>query len=385
MLICADQDIPDVRNAFAQLGDICLLPNDGITRKAVANATIVLVRSQTKVDRSLLQGSNVRFVASATAGIDHVDQDYLRKAGIGFAHAPGSNANSVAEYVLAALLCLSRRRREPLSGKRIGIVGVGQVGSRVARFCQALGMHVLLNDPPKQRQTHSASFLPLRHLLEADFITLHVPLTHSGPDATYHLFDRDRLAELSRKSVLLNTSRGAVVETNALKQLLQNKMLGGAVIDVWENEPEIDLALLRQVDIATSHIAGYSWDGKRRGTGMILQATRKFFGIKPAAAILTSDQLPSLSRQAPPRCPDDAFLENLLKKFYDIEQDDARLRRIELLPRHEHEDYFRKLRRDYPCRREFGARQIELAGKNSDVASQLTALGFSVTVCERGA
>ena len=201
MKIIADKNIPQVEHAFGHLGDLQTVPKDEIMASKIKDAEILLVRSEVKVNEALLQRSKVRFVATPTAGIDHIDLDYLRRRDIGFASAPGCNSNSVAEYITAALLLLANRKRIDLAGKMIGIVGVGHVGSKVALKAEALGMNVLLCDPPLRRKTGNSKYLPLDELMGADFITLHVPLTKSGQDTTYHLFDEARIKKMKPGSI----------------------------------------------------------------------------------------------------------------------------------------------------------------------------------------
>jgi len=185
--------------------------------------------------------------------------EYLRERGIGFASAPGSNATSVAEYVVAALLFVGHKHRITLEGRSIGIVGVGNVGGRVAARCRALGMRVVLNDPPLARATGDPSYRRLDEVTQCEFVTFHTPLTLEGPDRTFHLADQAFFDHLRPGTVLLNTSRGAVHESQALKAAMDRGLLRAVVLDVWENEPRIDAELLRRVDLSTPHIAGYSW------------------------------------------------------------------------------------------------------------------------------
>ncbi|MBM2845533.1 MAG: Erythronate-4-phosphate dehydrogenase, partial [Bacteroidetes bacterium] len=277
-LIVVNRNTPAVVETFSRLGKVIALDTHEVTRESVRNADVLVVRSETRVDRGLLDGSRVRFVGTVTIGTDHVDLEYLAANGIGFASAPWSNANSVAEYI-TALLVWSKRTGEALNGKTIGVVGVGNVGSRVVRVARALGMNVILNDPPLARKTGDPAFLPLDELMGAGVLTLHVPLARSGSDATYHLFDETRLCRMKRGSVLINTSRGAVVETNALRAVLASKQLSTAILDVWEDEPGIDLTLLNNVMLGTAHIAGYSLDGKLNALRMVYGEVCRFLGV----------------------------------------------------------------------------------------------------------
>ncbi|MCJ7729025.1 MAG: 4-phosphoerythronate dehydrogenase, partial [Sedimentisphaerales bacterium] len=291
MKIIADENIPFVKECFSSLGDVEALSGRRITPNVVADADILLVRSITQVNEKLLSKSEVKFVATATIGFEHVDVDYLKSRNIGFASAPGSNANSVAEYIVAALLSVGKKHKISLVGKSISIVGVGNVGSKVARKCVALGMKVKLNDPPLSRQTGDKKYRPLSELFDCDFITLHTPLTGEGQDKTFHLADENFFASLKPGCVFINTARGAVHDTAALKSAIQSGKLGAVVLDVWENEPNIDCELLRIVGISTPHIAGYSLDGKIAGMIMIYNAACEHIGFEPKYKI--EDFLPS--------------------------------------------------------------------------------------------
>ncbi len=380
MKIIADEDIPLVRQAFSSIGQLVTCPDRQICPALVQDADVLLVRSTTKVNAALLDGAAVRFVGTATIGIDHVDEAYLASRGITFASAPGSNAESVAEYVVAAFLVLGRRLGFSLAGKSLGVIGVGNVGSRVARNAQALGMQVLLNDPPLQRQTGEAKFLPLEEVLEADLITLHVPLTHEGPDATYHLVDKHFLQRMRPGSILMNTSRGAVVDSKALHWALESRLAAG-VLDVWENEPAIDIQLLENIQLGTPHIAGYSYEGKVSGTEMLYQALCQHLGKEPEwelAAELPPPRVPCLHLNTTGRTRDAVLLE-AVKALYDIEADDARMRRTLLsLPEAERAAAFHRLRKEYPQRREFFNTSIILESYDEEIASALQGLRFRV-------
>ena len=238
MKIVADENIPYAREAFSHFGDVTLVPGRNIP--PLGDTDALVVRSITKVNESLLSGTSVKFVGTATIGIDHIDREYLRENGIGFASAPGSNSNSVAEYVTAALLEYAAERKMELAGKSIAVIGVGNVGSKVVRKCGAMGMTVLKNDPPLKDATGDQSFLPLKDVLGADFVTLHVPLTREGEYPTFHMAGSDFFSGMN--SVLLNTSRGRVVDERALSTAL-GKNVASAILDVWEHEPDVDHAL----------------------------------------------------------------------------------------------------------------------------------------------
>ena len=252
MQFVVDENIPFAREAFSHLGSVTLLPGRGITRETLRKAHALIVRSVTKVDAALLDDTNVQFVGTATTGVEHIDREYLAARDIGFAAALGCNANAVAEYVLTALLVTAHAKGLNLDGKTLGIIGAGRIGSIVAAKAPALGMQTLLHDPPLARSTGERRYLPLAETLQADFITLHVPLTYDGPDATFHLIGADELAHMTPSAILINTARGEVVDNTALLETLTKGTIGGAVLDVWEEEPSIDWDLLDRVTLGTA-------------------------------------------------------------------------------------------------------------------------------------
>ena len=381
MIILADENIPYAHETFETLGEVSTLPGRGINAASVRDVDILLVRSITEVNAPLLENSRIVFVGTATIGTDHIDKEYLRSRRIAFASAPGSNANSVAEYVVAALLTLARRKSRLLKGRTIGVIGVGNCGSRLAKKAEALGMRVLLNDPPLQRQTGEAKYRPLQELLDADVLTLHVPLTPEGTDATYHLVDEPFLRELRPDCILINTSRGAVVDGEALLSALDSGGIAGAILDVWENEPNIDLNLLDRVDIGTSHIAGYSLDGKVNATAMLYEAACQFLGAEQTLdvrSLLPVPETPRIEIQDPP--DDENTFAEAVRSVYDVERDDAALREIRSLPPPERGPFFDRLRKEYPVRREFHNTEVVLprSGETKELARTLAGLGFRV-------
>jgi len=379
MRILADENIPLVGEAFGPMGEVVAVPADAIRPLLVRDAQALLVRSVTPVGPALLDGSAVRFVATATIGVDHVNQEYLQQRGIAFASAEGSNAQSVAEYVFTALAVLAERGGWRFRDKALGIVGVGNVGSRVARIAEGLGMTVLRNDPPLARRTGDPKYVLLDALSEADIVTFHVPLTRKGPDATYHRIGENLLSRLKRSVILLNTSRGSVADTAVLKAALGAKRLGGVVLDVWENEPNIDLELLNAVDIATPHIAGYSYDGKVNGTRIILHAFCRHFGLQrmwDPSPLMPPPETPRI--RLPAGVDAQQAIRYATRAAYDIEADDARLRAIREKPAEGRSAYFKSLRKNYPVRREFPQTTVELGSAGSQVRSALETLGFVV-------
>jgi len=376
MLIIADANIPFAEEAFSQLGEVQTVIGRKVTRAVIKDAEVLLVRSVTRVDADLLEGTRVRFVATATIGTDHVDTAYLKSRGIGFASAPGSNANSVAEYVVAALLEVAGRLGWTLEGRSIGVVGVGNVGSQVVEKCRALGMVVLENDPPLLKQTGDERYRSLEELLACHLITLHVPLDRSGPHPTYHLADDEFFSRLRPGAVFLNTSRGAVHETDALLQTMRRGRLSAAVLDVWEGEPDISTELLEATTLGTPHIAGYSFDGKVRGTEMIYRAASKFLGVAPTwTPELPAPPHPELRVDARGREEEDVLRE-VVTQVYPIGADDAMLRKIRDLEPKNRPKYFDSLRKDYPVRREFPNTTVKVIGGSEGLLRKLQGIGF---------
>ena len=380
MKIIADGNIPFVAECFSSIGEVKAVSGREITPGVVADADALLVRSVTPVGAELLAGSKVRFVGTATIGFDHIDIEYLSQNNIGFASAPGSNANSAAEYVIAGLLEIGQRYGLDLEDKSIGIIGVGNVGGRVAKKAAALDMRIYLNDPPLQRQTGDAKYLHIEELFDCDFITLHTPLTFEGLDKTYHLADERFFKSLKERCVFFNASRGGVVDSSALKAAIRAGRLEAVVLDVWENEPNIDTELLEMVDIGTPHIAGYSLDGKVAGMIMIYKAMCKYFGLEVQFDVedfLPEPAIPQL-RVDPSAYNDEAVLANTVQKIYDIREDDARLRLILQHGRNGRSEYFDSLRKNYPIRREFQNTRIVLESPCKSIADKLAVVGFKI-------
>ena len=377
-ILIVNKNTPTASEVFGRLGSVRPLTSEEMTRETVKDADILIVRSETTVDRPLLEGSKVRFVGTVTIGTDHCDLQYLRSQGITFASAPGSNANSVAEYVTAALLSLGKKMGQQLRGRSIGIVGVGSVGKKVERMAKVLGLTVLLNDPPLQRLTGDPAYRPLDELMEADFVTLHIPLTHEGEDATYHLFDESRLLKMKKESVLINTSRGGVVDGSALKSALHSHHLSTAILDVWEGEPRIDVALLDNVMAGTPHIAGYSLDGKLNAVRMVAEKVAQFLGV-PFEHI--SEPVGKVKSEVRIDVPQpggrvEEQLYHIVRHAYDIELDDSMLRKIILMPAEEQGSHFMKLRSEYRTRREFENWIVAVPEEEGELNQILKDLGF---------
>jgi erythronate-4-phosphate dehydrogenase len=346
--IVLDENIPGAEELFGPFGEVRKLPGRRIGATDVLSADILLVRSVTRVDEQLLAGSQVRFVGSCTTGVDHIDQQYLGDAGIAFAHAPGANAQSVVEYVLSALcrLAIDSSRVEP--GMSVGIVGLGNVGGRLYRLLSACGFHCIGYDPLIEPPPGFTLAESLAQVLCADIVSLHTPLTRSGRYATAHMLGAEQLAALPVGGILINSSRGAVVDNQALSDVLKRRRDLAVVLDVWEREPVIDLELMHQVTLATPHIAGYSYDGKLLGSKMVADALANWVRgqVRPKTGTTRDNQCSPPAKNWPELC-------QAMLAVYDIAQDDSRMRKT-LASAVDPGVVFEQLRREYPIRHEAG-------------------------------
>ena len=371
MKIVADNKIPFLKGVLEPYAEVVYLPGAEIDRKDVKNADALIVRTRTKCNKDLLEGSKVKFIATATIGFDHIDTVYTKNNNIRWQNAPGCNSGSVMQYMTTALLYIAKKHQFNLADKTIGIIGVGNVGTKVARIADILGMKVLLNDPPRARKEADQSFAELPEIKEkADIVTLHVPLNMKGEDKTYHLVDKEFLSEIKGDAFLINTSRGEVVDNQALKEHLQNKKSGGAMLDVWEHEPAIDEELLDLCDIGTPHIAGYSADGKANGTAMSVQAVSRFYNLgledwypakvpPPPDPVIDLDQMSGFGQE---------LVTHVVNRTYELAYDDQNLRK--------YTEAFEQQRGDYPLRREFHAYQIRGEATEKLITDKLLKLGF---------
>ena len=375
MIIAVDEDLPYREEAFGGLGEICLFPGRALRPEAIRYADALIVRSVTRVDASLLERSSVRFVAGASAGTDNIDRKYLDDRGIRFSYAAGCNADAVAEYVITALHIAASRRRWDLAAKSLAVVGVGNVGSRVAKKAGALGMKVFLCDPPLHDLTGDARYLPFEDILGADILTFHVPLVMEGPYPTWHLMDDGRLKLLSPDQYLINSARGPVFSNQDLKSALQKKRIEGAVLDVWEVEPRVDYSLLDLVDIGTPHIAGTALDGKIRATEMVRNEFCAFFGIQSAWDTAPLYPAERTVRPAEKTSSQDAILSVLLQAS-NIMDYDAGLRELKSAPAEQAAARFDRMRSEVRPRPEFRHFFVDLSGGNADLAGKFTAMGF---------
>ncbi|WP_422909326.1 4-phosphoerythronate dehydrogenase PdxB [Pseudomonas sp. MAC6] len=376
MRIVADENIPLLDEFFAGFGEIRRLPGRSIDAAAVADADLLLVRSVTQVDRALLDGSAVKFVGTCTIGTDHLDLDYFQQAGITWASAPGCNARGVVDYVLGSLLVLAEQQGVDLATRTYGVVGAGQVGSRLLKVLRGLGWRVLVCDPPRQ-EAEGGDFVSLQQVLdECDVISLHTPLERLGEHATHHLFDSTRLAALKPGSWLINASRGAVVDNQALRELLAQRSDLQVVLDVWEGEPQADVELAALCRIATPHIAGYSLDGKLRGTAQIYQALCQYLGVVPSVELAQLMPAAWLSELTIDASADPAWaLASICRAVYDPRRDDADFRRSLQGDAATRRAAFDGLRKHYPMRREIDGLAVCVKGDAPVLVSLVQALG----------
>lgn len=379
MRIVADENIPLLDEFFAGFGEIQRLPGRAIDRAAVANADVLLVRSVTCVDRAMMRGSPVRFVGTCTIGTDHLDLDYFSEAGIVWSSAPGCNARGVVDYVLGSLLVLGERLGAELAQRTYGVVGAGQVGERLIKVLRGLGWRVLVCDPPRQR-AEGGDYVSLQQIIEqCDVISLHTPLTRDGEFATRHLLDADLLEQLRSGTWLLNASRGEVLDTAALCALLQRGADLHVVLDVWEGEPLVDLELAALCHIATPHIAGYSLEGKLRGTAQIYQAFCRAQGIEATISLDSLTPPRWLQRLSIAAGSDpDWTLGTVCRAIYDPRRDDADLRRSLVVDEQARKAGFDLLRKRYPVRREIEGLEVELRGVDEPLGALISALGARV-------
>jgi erythronate-4-phosphate dehydrogenase len=373
MKIIIDDKIPYIKGALEKVAEVIYLPGSKTTPDIVKNADAIITRTRTICNKQLLEGSSVKFIATATIGYDHIDTEYCESAGIEWTNAPGCNAESVNQYISSALFSWSMKNRTGLAGKTIGIIGVGQVGSRIAKTCEIIGMRVLLSDLPRERKEGSGMFTNVQTIQnESDIITFHVPLNMTGEDATYHMVNSEFLQMLKKKPLLINSCRGEVFNTEAVKQARKSGLISGLIIDCWENEPDLDLELLRMVEYGTPHIAGYSKDGKANGTKMSVQAVSRFFNLGLDNWQPTKVEPPenSVFEIDGNQRREYSILAEAILSTYDIETDDEAVRK--------NPKDFEKLRGDYPVRREFDSFTIKAKNIETETLEKLEKLGFKI-------
>ncbi len=402
MLILLDEAFPGALGLFEALGEVRTFPGRSVEAADVSQADALVVRSVTRVDAALLKGSSVRFVGSVTSGTDHLDTDWLTAEEITFASAAGCNAGTVAEYVLAAILLLAQRRGFDAGDKTLGVVGVGRIGSRVADWSRALGMRVLQCDPPLQRQTGRDGLVEFGELAaQSDIVTLHVSLTRSGGDATLDMVDQGWLSSLKTGVILINTSRGQVLCEEPLRAAIETGKVGGTVLDVWRNEPDVNRDLATRVDLATPHIAGYSVEARHRGLRMVRDALAAFIegraipcgGGPPPRHVSAEHSADDSDEQVPapvdivhdrtcaPHAPDSAAGRwadacEVVHQACDVAAMDRAFR--EALDRSGGAGSFDDLRRAFASRREFGFHRVTTRSPNSEVSRFLSHVGFRI-------
>ncbi len=367
MRIIVDKNIPYLKGIVENFGDVTYLDGSAFTHDAIKDADSLIVRTVTRFDEKMLKGTSVKLICSATIGYDHIDTTYCDSHNIVWRNCPGCNSGSVQQYIISSLIMIAKEKGFDLKDKVIGIVGVGNVGKKVAKACALLGMKVLLNDPPRQLTEMDNDFVSLETIMdEADIITFHTPLTKDGEYKTYHLADAGFFSSLKKKPIMINSARGGIIDTAAIKNAINYSQISGAIIDCWENEPQIDLEYMHMVDIATPHIAGYSADGKANATRMSLEFIADFYN-------LSKDVITHVKEPAPehPVIDMDTYsardrVHCAILGTYNPIGDFERLR---LSP-----SSFKQLRNDYPLRREYFAYTVLNAGEEE--RALFDSLGF---------
>ncbi len=378
--IIADNAIPFVERFFSRIGELELLDGRQISAASVKNADVLVCRTVTQVNDDLLAGSGLRFIASPTSGLDHISQSSLSSHGIKLCHAPGRNARSVAEYVLSALCVLADQQAFNLPAKKVGIIGYGHVGSDLKIMLEIIGLECLVYDPLLQEKSKQDQFCELDDIKSCDIISLHVPLTKSGSHPTWHMIGDDFLGSVKDDAILINTSRGEVIDEAVLLKHALEKPALSLVIDVWENEPHINTDLLKWAQIATPHIAGYSIDAKYRSTLDVFQQICDFIGVKERVL----DQKKVFAEEVERKIglsgqqEDISAISMAILASYDVRSDAAALRRTLEDNVKDQGAYFAELRNNYPIRREFSSLEIDLIDAHDSLAEKLDALGFRV-------
>jgi erythronate-4-phosphate dehydrogenase len=374
MKVVADNKIPFLKGVLEPFAEIVYLPGSKITATDVADADVIFTRTRTICNETLLSQSRVRLIATATIGYDHIDTAYCEANGIRWVNAPGCNSSSVQQYITAALLFAAKEKHLDLQDMTLGVIGVGNVGSKVAKAASALGMHVLLNDPPRAEIEGDEQFTPLDKLLaQSDIVTCHTPLTKEGLHPTWHLSSSGFFDQMKHGALYINTSRGEVTDSTALKQAAKSK-LPAYILDVWENEPHLDPGLLENALIGTPHIAGYSSDGKANGTAVCVREFCRFFGLDILSGWYPAD-IPS------PPMPVDILIDcqgktsqqvyyEAVTHTHPIWEDSLRLKQSPAT--------FEDQRGDYWIRREFNSFTIQLKHPTEKMVNGLSILGFKI-------
>jgi len=377
-IICAETVLLG-HEAFSNAGKTVTIPDREITRADLLDADALIVRSKTKINRKLLYGTPVKFVGTATAGTDHIDAAYLEQRGIYWTASPGCNANSVSEYLVAALLTLRARHGFDLAGKTIGVIGCGNVGGRVVKKCESLGMNVLRNDPPLAATSTDPDFHPLETVLaESDIVTLHVPLVKDGPWPTARMADYCFFEQLKPGTIFINAARGSVCDYDALLDAKAGGAVSRTIIDVWNPEPAFRTDVLDTVDLASPHIAGHSYEGKLNGTVACYNELCNFFEISKKwniDASLPEPEVPAVGIDCTGR-DDEDILHEIIKSIYDIETDDTLIRKAAAPDEIDRARNFDALRKHYRTRREFSNTVVDLKNANESLRRKVKAMGF---------
>lgn len=382
-IVCA-QSVLHANVLFAHLGEVIVLPDEEITRNDLMNADALIVRSKTQVNEKLLAGTSISVVGTATSGIEHLDRHYLQQAKIVWLAAIGANANSVAEYVIAALLQLAHEQSFDLATKTLGIIGLGYTGEALVAKANILSIRTIENDPPRYMLSPDSKLIPLDDLLsQADIVSLHVPLTCDGPHPTVYLADESFFSKMKPGAIFINAARAEAAKTQALLTALKSGHLSAAIIDVWDNEPDFDPELLGHVALGTPHIAGYSMDGRLKGSIMIYQKLCRHWGAHSQLTeqwieenLYPSKQLPIHTLNVENQTNNDV-LWAIVKSAYDIDNGAMELSK-EMVTESQRKSYFKSLRANYPIRWEFAHHKLQLQGAEPSVIARLKALGFSV-------
>lgn len=377
-IVCAETVLLG-HEAFSAAGNTLVIPDREITRDDLIDADALIVRSKTKITAELLHDTPVKFVGTATAGTDHIDAKALESQGIYWCASPGCNANSVSEYLIAGLLVLGRRHGFDLNGKTIGVIGCGNVGSRVVRKCEALGMHVLRNDPPRAALSADPDFLPLEHVLaESDIVTLHVPLVRQKPWPTERMADYLFFEQLKPGAIFINAARGSVCDYDALLTARQGGAVSRSIIDVWSPEPAFRTDVLKQADLTSPHIAGHSYEGKLNGTVACYNELCNFFEIPKnwdVAASLPEPEVPYIQVDCNGR-DEEEVLHDLIRQVYDIETDDHLIREAAVSGDVDRARNFDTLRKNYRMRREFKNTEVKVQHASPSLTQKIKAMGF---------
>lgn len=373
--IVIDNKIPMIQGVLESFADVTYCNPFDINAEVVKDKDALIIRTRTKCNAALLDNSTVKFIATATIGYDHIDTNYCDSKNIKWMNAPGCNSASVNQYIASAIVTIAKKKNLDLTKTTIGIVGVGNVGSKIARTAKLLGMNVLLNDPPRARAEGTDGFVDLDELVQkSDIITFHVPLIKEGIDKTYHMADEAFFNKLNSEKIIFNSSRGPVVETEAFKNAIKNGKIRAALLDVWEKEPNIDLELFNLVDLATPHIAGYSADGKANGSAACVNGASEFFNLGVEQNWYPAEvPAPLNNKKFIVECEgktNQQILTEVILYTYDIKSDDSILRASV--------ETFEKQRGSYPIRREFPYYEVELRNGNNEIKKTVKELGFNL-------